>query len=338
MRPQALAGAPNRIVAGALPETSIFDHLTVPDFVSVLDCGADTGSNSGSDIASGGARHLDAVNLEWDGLMNCAWHDGSFEAEDLASFAMGRTILDPASIPDAEHIEFAGRLLSFASFFFAVGEQNTNVLRTVLPAVGPRPELVALADELATSLGTFNATHLRRTDLLKGLYSYREVTAEQVVRNLRSVFERSELLVVCSDAPGQDSFFDPLRREFPDVIFANEMLLGAPKWRGKFDELPVPDENALGILSQELAAHGKTFVGTIGSTFTGMIHRRRLELELADTRFLYTADFTPPGPQYEDCCFQEQHAGPFSWNRIGYGIGGPTLSWFREWPEAARFL
>ena len=137
---------------------------------------------------------------------------------------------------------------------------------------------------------------------------------------------------MCSEMRSDDVLFGPLRERFANVEFANDLILGAH--RRSFFDLPRHEDNALGLVTQEVATRARSFVGTMGSTFTGMIQRQRVIGDPTE-RFLYTADFTPPGPSFVDGEFREIHDGCFSWNRIGLNMSPDVLAWFREWPEAA---
>jgi hypothetical protein len=55
---------------------------------------------------------------------------------------------------------------------------------------------------------------------------------------------------------------------------------------------------------------------------------------LANHAIVLVADYTPPGPQFRRCRFEEIADGTFSWNRLAYGMSPDVLGWFREWPES----
>ncbi len=249
----------------------------------------------------------------------------------LRDFANGRTrLLDPPR-SGAAVLEIRGRLLSFYSYFFHGRPAKLRQLHAVLRGVRPRQPYVALAARIASSLGSFNAVHVRRSDLTIGIPAYGDVTPDEVAANVAAIFPTDELLVVCSEVDGRDELFDPIRKRFSRVVFANDLILS--DHRDHFFSLPRHEDNALGLVTQELASRASGFVGTIGSTFTAMIQRNRL-LRDPNERFLFTADFTPKGPTYRCGEFIEIAEGAYSWNRIGYAMAPEVLSWFREWPEA----
>ena len=273
-------------------------------------------------------------SVDWDAITMAVCVCGStIEPDDpqLLDFANGRTrfVAPPAS--DAAILEVGGRLLSFYSYFFFARPALLRQLHAVLRGVRPRRPYVALGATIANGLGAFNAVHLRRSDLTIGIPAYGEVTPEEVAINLAIILPTDELLVVCSEVDGRDELFDPIRARFPDVVFANDLILG--DHGAGFFSLPRHEDNALGLITQEVASRATGFVGTIGSTFTAMIHRNRLARD-PGARFLYTADFTPDGPTFDRGEFLEIADGAYSWNRIRYAMSPDVLAWFREWPEA----
>lgn len=258
--------------------------------------------------------------------------DADLENPQLLDFANGRTRFVTPPVSDAAVIEMQGRLLSFYSYFFHGRPEALRQLHAVLRGVRPRRPYVALGARIASGLGFFNAIHLRRSDLTIGIPAYGEVTPEEVAANLASILPADELLVVCSEVDGRDELFDPIRQRFPQLVFANDLILN--DHGNEFFSLPRHEDNVLGLVTQELASRAVGFVGTIGSTFTAMIQRDRL-LRDPNQRFLFTADFTPDGPTYHDGEFLDIADGAYSWNRINYAMSPDVLAWFREWPEAA---
>lgn len=250
----------------------------------------------------------------------------------LSAFANGRTSFVRPPTSDAPLVRIDGRPLSFYSYFFFAPPAVRRQLHAVIRGVRPRRPYVELGARIASGLGPYHALHLRRSDLTIGIPAYGDVTPDDVARTAASVLPTDELLLVCSEVDRDDDLFQPLRRRFRNIIFANDLILH--DHRKPFLSLPRHEDNVLGLLTQELAARATTFMGTAGSTFTAMIQRQRL-LRDPNERFLFTADFTPDGPTFIDGEFVETHEGCFTWNRVGYSLSPDVLAWFREWPEAA---
>lgn len=273
--------------------------------------------------------------VEWPDLRHCVCVcEGDVETTDaqLIDFANGRTrfVRPPAS--DAPVVAISGRPLSFYSYFFFARPALRRQLHAVIRGVRPRRPYVELAAKIAAGFGHFNALHLRRSDLTVGIPAYGDVTPAEVATTVGSIFPSDELLVICSEVAGSDPLFDPLRERFRNIMFVTDVILG--DFRMDFFSLPRHEDNALGLVTQEVAARAGRFVGTIGSTFTAMIQRQRLTRDPTEP-FLYTADFTPPGPVFRNGEFAERQSGCYSWNRIGYAVSPDVLAWLREWPESA---
>ena len=220
----------------------------------------------------------------------------------------------------------------FYSYLFFARPALRRQLHSILRGVRPRRPFVELGARIAADIGRFNAAHIRRSDLTIGLPAYDTVTPAAIAATLASVLATNEPLVVCSEVDRDDELFDPIRRRFPSVVFANDLIIGEN--REAFLGLPRHEDNALGLVTQELASRAVSFVGTIGSTFTALIQRQQL-LRDPSTSFRYTADYTPDGPRFCDGEFHEIKDGSYSWNRLGYSMSPDVLAWFREWPESA---
>lgn len=250
----------------------------------------------------------------------------------LIDFANGRTRFLHVPTSDAPVVDIRGRLLAFYSYFFFAQPALRRQLHAVLRGVRPRRPYVELAVQIADDIGRYNAVHIRRSDLTIGIPAYKNVTPEDVARNLVEIIDPAEPLLVCSEVDGTDPFFAPLRKRYPDLLFANDVIL-RDNHHGFFG-LPRHEDNALGLITQLVAARAAGFVGTAGSTFTASIQRERLHRDPTEA-FRYTADFTPPGPRFHRGEYVDIADGCYSWNRIDLNMSPGVLAWFREWPEAA---
>ena len=260
--------------------------------------------------------------------------DNEIELDDpvFNDFLNGRAKVWTIPQSDSPVLEITGRLLTFYSYFFYVTGTARRSLHATIQAVRPRRPYRELSAAIASDLGQYNAVHIRRSDLTAGIKAYGAVTPETIAVNLSDLLPSDVLLLICSEMDSGDELFEPLLARFSNVMFANDLIL--EDHREGFFELPRCDDNALGLVTQQIAARSHSFVGTMGSTFTGIIQRERI-LSDPGARFLYTADFSPPGPTFTHGEFQETRDGSFSWNRIGLNMSPDVLAWFREWPEAA---
>ncbi len=274
------------------------------------------------------------THVDWDRVSDAVCVcDGEIDYQDpqLLDFANGRTRFLTPPVSHAATLSINGRLLSFYSYFFFARPAQLRQLHAVIRGVRPRQPFVEAGASIAASLGSYTAVHIRRSDLTIGIPAYNDVTPDDVARNLEQLLDVDEQLIVCSEVPANDSLFDPLRARFPAIAFANDVILR--DHRQTFFALPRHEDNALGLVTQQIAARAARFVGTMGSTFTALIHRERLARDPRE-RFLYTADFTPAGPTFREGQFQETKPGAYSWNRIGLTFSPDVFAWFREWPES----
>ena len=144
---------------------------------------------------------------------------------------------------------------------------------------------------------------------------------------------RDEPLVVCTDGSPQEEVFGPIRQHFRETVFLDEFL-DRESVRDLLAPLPRYDESVAALITQLVASRARVFVGTMFSTFTGLIHRMR-GFDGGDGDFLFTHnDFASPLVRFERCEFLPTGVGPYSWNRIRYPLSGDAYSWVREWPES----
>jgi hypothetical protein len=280
-------------------------------------------------------------DLEWNpSRVDLTWRFGHcvYLADDRAvpdpgvrQFAGGRTHFVRVPETDADVVRISGRPLAWYSYFFhATGATRARLLAAV-EAVRLRDPYQQLGERIADDLGTFNVAHIRRTDLVIGIRSYAAISPMHIAETVAKRLPTYEPLIIASEADPASSLFDPIRERYPDVTFLTDVVLG--DYGARFAALPVSEDNALGAVTQVVASRAGGFVGTMGSTFTGLIQRLRAQRD-PSLPFLYTADHTPPGPVFEDGEYRDVHPGRYSWNRIGLTTNPDTASWLREWPEA----
>jgi hypothetical protein len=246
-------------------------------------------------------------------------------------FLNGRKKVWTVPQSDAKTVAINGRLLTFYSYFFFATGPTRRGLHALIRGVRPRQPYRELGAKIAGDAGRFNAVHIRRSDLTKGIPAYNSITPEMIAENLTSLLPPDEQLIVCSEMDARDELFEPVLARFSNVEFANDLIL--EDHGDAFFGLPHHEDNALGLVTQQVAARAASFVGTMGSTFTGMIQRERRVAD-PNSRFVYTADFSPEGPTFAHGEFQDIRAGNFSWNRMALKMSPDVLAWFREWPEA----
>lgn len=249
----------------------------------------------------------------------------------VRDFANGRSRFVRVPDSDAEVVQITGRPLAWYSYFFhATGDARRRLLDAVR-GVRLRELYQDLGVRIATDLGRFNVAHIRRTDLVKGIRAYAGVSPLRIADGVTDVLPVDEPLLIATEADPASTLFDPIRERYSDVLFVNDVILRDYKeW---FEDLPANEDNALGAVTQVIASRADRFVGTMGSTFTGLIHRLRIQRDPAEP-FCFTADFTPMGAELRNGAYVERRPGRYTWNRIGLAVAPGVASWLREWPEA----
>jgi hypothetical protein len=109
------------------------------------------------------------------------------------------------------------------------------------------------------------------------------------------------------------------------------------EYKNELKNLPFDDATVIALLSSLVTSNSQCFAGSIFSTFTSSIHRRRLFKD-PSTPVLFTSN--PYGDEVlmENGEFKSSKAGHFSWNRLA--LPNPpearANAWLREWPEAVK--
>jgi hypothetical protein len=203
----------------------------------------------------------------------------------------------------------------------------------------PKESYRAAADWLVESLGPFNAVHVRRGDFLRNELTKHKitrtvsVTGDEIVANLATRVDRDDQLVICTDGSPAEPLFGPIRRHFRHTVFLDEFL-ARPASRKMLAQLPRVDESVIALITQLVASRARVFIGTMFSTFTGLIQRIR-GLERGSTDFFFTHnDFLSPNVKYDKCAFLPSADGPYSWNHFRFPLSPDAYSWVREWPES----
>jgi hypothetical protein len=225
-----------------------------------------------------------------------------------------------------------GRPLSNTSYFFhATGARRRELLDAV-SRIRVRREYAALARRIADDLGRFQVVHVRRSDIAQGIRPYGEVPVAAIGESVATFLPTDSTLVIATEDDPDSPLFEPFRRHFGELVFLNDLILH--DHASGFAGLPVHEDNALGVVTQEVAVLADRFAGTFGSTFTGYIHRERCRRDPGEP-FLFTCDYSPPGAHFESGRFLDQRPGRYSWNRAAIGFHTEALAWLREWPETA---
>lgn len=236
---------------------------------------------------------------------------------------------------EADVVCINGKTLGLYSHSFYLHDDMRSDFIDAMKQVVPKAPYRKFAADMARFLGDFNAVHIRRGDFLEfsSAPRTRSITAEEILENIREVLPVDEPLVICTDESWNTEFFKPILDAYKQALMIDRYILGNKQWFERFNSLPFHDDVVVAFLSQLVACSARKFVGTLCSTFTGLVHRSR-GFELGERDFLFAYNQFDSGPPFEQCTFSTVREGHFSWNRFGYPVPPNGFSWFREWPEA----
>ena len=292
--------------------------------------------------------NLTPVTLPWTSTTNSAAScyfaspsGASLGSETAQRFANGRLHswttgpeLDEEPCLTSHH-----RMFGLYSYFFLVSREEFAELRDLIQRIRPKAPYSNFAAEVAAALGRFSAVHIRLGDLLNdltGRYGVQAPTPREIANNVAGVVPRSEHLLICTDTPEDNRFFQPLRELFPHAEFLDELLVQKSHWRRRLQALPFCDYGVVALVSQLIAGQADCFIGSLFSTFTAFIHRQRL-FERDERSFKYVfSPFQESHLRLVNCEFRTNRTDMFSWSRFAFPLPPHFHSWFREWPEAVN--
>jgi hypothetical protein len=242
---------------------------------------------------------------------------------------------------DAPDLHIHTQTLGHYSYVFYLDDARRQQVIELMKRVRAKRPYLSVADRIATSIGSFNAIHVRRGDFLRNELTKHKitrttsVTGEEIVANLASRMHRDDPLVICTDGDSGEEIFHPIRQYFRETIFLHRYFDESASIREMIAQLPRTDESVVALLTQLVASKARVFAGTLFSTFTALIHRLR-GFDRQESRFLYCHnDFSSPLVRFEHCEFLPVDDGPFTWNRIRYPVSPSAYAWMREWPESS---
>lgn len=232
-------------------------------------------------------------------------------------------------------------LCNYSYQFYLDNEMRRSVWR-LLQRMQAKRSFAELAARVARDIGPFNAVHLRRGDF-KVTYGVTTLDRKpsEAIEAMDQVFERKDPLVIVTDERN-DPFFNEIKLAYPNHYFIDWHILD--NYGAEFAQLPQTDSLSLAFLSQLVAAEAKEFMGTMTSTFTGIIQRYRGNRGKHEAfRYLWN-ELPESGHEIErgrhtfsECIplergeMIEQFEGPYSWNRVSQLL---NPAWMREWPES----
>ncbi len=183
-----------------------------------------------------------------------------------------------------------------------------------------------IAANLQKQHGRFASVHIRRADFLLDHDRSEAVTADEICHNIRCHVPPGCLLLIHSDEKDGE-YFRPILDCFP-----NYLMIDAALFRELFPH--TFDAAEIGLISALVAAESDIFLGTMFSTFTGYIQRRRL-LNGKAGGFLYLYNQRPECLAFQDGRILETGMSGPTWERINMSDELKSIGfWWREWPES----
>lgn len=262
---------------------------------------------------------------------------GTAAARSLEWFAEGREVFGDAEAA-VLHIDRCN-LGYYSRLFF---EPQPELL-ALMEKVRPKAAYRELAGRIAEALGTFAGAHIRLTDFRTFLPQDAESYPATILDSLRAHFAPERLLVISTDESENKEFFKDIMGAFPNHVFLDDFIV--EHFAEDFRTLPFTDETAMGLICNLVMQQSEDFIGTPGSSFSGMIHRNVLRAKArraggaalparAGTFHYISSGLGKAAAPFSNGTYLEMGAGPYSWNRIEIPMPPGTKSWFREWPEA----
>lgn len=209
---------------------------------------------------------------------------------------------------DARILHFGGVNLCYYSYLLM---NRSPEVEAALAAVRWKAEYAEFAERVAQYLGDFNGAHMRMTD---HSHNY-ALDAQRAVAGFAKLEDPSKTVVICTDDPGRV----PLAA-VRNVLFVNDVINN--EFAADFRQLPYQDSTAYGLVSLLVMTHAADFVGTPGSTYTGMVHRAMYQRGKENAYKVWHEEVDTAG------------SGPYTWNSWTSRTHGPAKSWWREWPES----
>lgn len=244
-------------------------------------------------------------------------------------FSLGRTPLVREELNEYDLVEFGNNCIINASFFFFLQRQAKQDLLDSI-RIRYRREFEDLAAKIGSSLGQYNAIHLRLGDFqtVYGPDGF-AVDASGFAEFLKAVFTDSDIpVIVATDEFQRKDLFtkilDGFRYDFVDELILRDFF-------DDFGSLPFSDFNVLSVINQLICAGSDRFAGTCRSTFTSIIHRIRQE-RYGKIDFNFFPDARIRRHLNANFELVPDSQGFFEWNRYSaFAEHYEYPAWMREW-------
>jgi hypothetical protein len=237
--------------------------------------------------------------------------------------------LDWLQLEDAATISSRGyNTLGYYSYVLPYDER---VVQSCNGAIQPNDryhnEALAIVNELWRKYGNkFASVHVRRKDFIWNHHRARVVEMDEILYNIRCHVPQDYLLLIHSDETDA-RYFQELTEVYPSHWLIDKCLFQT-HYPSTFDSAEI------GFVSAIVASYSEIFLGTMLSTFTGYIQRKRI-LNGKSPDFLYIYNQRPGELEFRDGRIVEKRNYGHSWERFDMSDQLRSICfWWREWPEA----
>lgn len=198
--------------------------------------------------------------------------------------------------------------LSYYSIMFF---NKTKEFNLYIKQLNFKKEYLDLANFIFNQIGNFNGIHLRQTDFSQMIYS---VTKEEYDNSIQKLKETNSLILLCTD-----DLESPIVKNDGSVLFIDNLI--KDNFMKEFNQLTVSSKISFDLICMLVMCKSSDFIGTIGSTYSGLIHRNVNQSKQNNHHWTNMGDYDNiPGH-------------PFSWNSYDKISIGKKL-WWREWKES----
>lgn len=222
----------------------------------------------------------------------------------VKNFSEGRNKL----IIDKNKLYYFNNNLSYYSIMFY---NRTNFFNKYLKQLKFKQEYTDLANMISSMIGKFAGIHLRQTDFAQTIYS---VKLEEYNKAIDLLKLNNELIIVSTDDIKSEICIEDGRVLYIDNLIKDNFM-------NEFRQLSITSEISFDLICMLIMCNSQDFIGTIGSTYSGLIHRNINQKNKNTHHWRNMGD-------------DNQITGsPFSWNSYDTIAIGKKL-WWREWKES----
>jgi hypothetical protein len=224
--------------------------------------------------------------------------------KEIQEFAEGRKQL----IIDNNKFYYFDNNLSYYSIMFY---NRTTSFDKYLKQLKFKQEYLDIANKISSAIGEFNGIHLRQTDFAHQIYSVTEQEYDNAINLLKT---NKNLVITCTDNIKSSIAIDDGRVLYIDNLIKDNFF-------NDFKQLSVTSKISFDLICMLVMCNAKDFIGTVGSTYSGLIHRTLNQKNNNTHHWMNMGDISPT------------HGFPFSWNSYDTILIGKKL-WWREWKES----